>query len=117
MASTRMGINCFVSFRGARHPGRFTQYSSAAHDTRRPARRRRRVQAMSYRETEFQFGIGRGTHIVYDRTAEGTGARELQLGKTPSPSPSGSLGPSEYRDPTTDSASPAPQGFLARTRG
>ena len=72
MASTRMGINCFVSFRGARHPGRFTQYSSAAHDTRRPARRRRRVQAMSY-ETEFQFGIGRGTHIVYDRTAEGTG--------------------------------------------
>ena len=34
MASTRMGINCsFVSFRGARHPGRFTLYSSAAHDT------------------------------------------------------------------------------------
>jgi len=25
------------------------------------------------RETEFQFGIGRGTHIVYDRTTEGTG--------------------------------------------
>jgi len=45
MASTRMGIYYFVSFSGARPPGRLPLYSSAM--TRRPARRGTRSRPMS----------------------------------------------------------------------